>query len=111
MKLEHVLKLTGKASIPEALELGHNYMINVAGSITSENKTDSQGEAWVIYYKFEPVTVEVITPKGKSIRAKDTRRLSQQMRSLLFLRWRESNDPEEFESWYAKRMKEIMKTL
>lgn len=111
MKYEYVLKLTGKASIPEALEIGHNYTVSIGGSVTSKTEVDSQGEEHILYYKFEPVAVEILTQTGQTIKAKDTRSRSTQMRSLLFKRWREQNIAEEFDEWYDKRMVELMANL
>lgn len=107
----HVIKLSGKAELPQALEVGHNIHVSLEGAITAETKQDNDDGSYTFYYTFKPIVVEAITGKGERIRAKDTRSRSQQMRSLLFKRWREANEAEEFESWYDKKMLELMNNL
>jgi len=107
-KYEYTLKLSGKASIPAALEIGHNYTIRISGSITSKTEADSEGEEILIYYKFVPVFIEIITPTGETMRAKDTRSRSQQMRMLLMKRWRESDSSKTFDEYYDERMVTLM---
>ena len=112
MTNEHVLKLGGKANIPEPLEIGHNYTIHIQGSVTSKTETDSQGEEHIFYYKFDPVLVEVITPTGKTIKAKDLRQRSQQMRAVITREWREDQtSTQTAEEYYDERMKELIGTL
>ena len=107
----YVIKLTGKAELPQPLEIGHNIKTTLEGSITSETISDNEDGTKTHYFTFKPVVVETITGKGERIRAKDTRSRSVQMRSLLFKRWRELNISEEFEEWYDKEMVRIMATL
>ena len=107
----YVLKLSGKAELPQPLEIGHNIKTVLEGSITSKTETDNEDGSHTHYYLFKPIVVEAIDSKGERIRAKDTRSRSTQMRSLLFKRWREQNIAEEFDEWYEKKMLEIMATL
>lgn len=107
----HVIKLTGKAELSEPLEIGHNFKTILEGSITAETIADNEDGTKIHYYTFKPVLVEAITSKGERLRAKDTRSRSQQLRSLLFKRWREENVPEEFDSYYDKKMLEIIQSF
>jgi len=107
----YVLKLSGKAELPSVIEIGHNFRVELEGSIVSETITDNDDGSRTHYFTFKPVIVEAITEKGERIRAKDTRSRSQQLRSLLFKRWRENNEPEEFEGFYDRNMVEIMSKL
>lgn len=101
---DHIIKLQGKASIPEPLTIGHNFRIEAEGSITEEKKSDKEDGDFIITYKFEPVMIEVVTDKGEKIRAKDTRRRSQQLRSSLFRQWQNNNDGTDFDEWYDRKM-------
>jgi len=78
---DHFIKLVGKANIPQGLEIGNNYGVRLSGTITATTESDKNDGSHAIYYKFEPVIVVVITDKGESIRAKDTRSLSQLFRA------------------------------
>lgn len=104
----HYLKLLGKAELPQAIEIGHNFKVLLEGSITAVTKTDNDDGSHTYSYKFNPVLVETINDKGERIRAKDTRSRSQQLRSLLFKRWRSEDSSEEFETWYDKEMTRII---
>ena len=106
-----VIKLSGKAELPESIEIGHNFRVELEGSIVSETIADNEDGTKTHYFTFKPIIVETITEKGKRMRAKDTRSRSVQMRSLLFKRWREQNIPQEFEEYYDVRMVEIMKDI
>ena len=106
-----VIKLSGKAELPEPLEIGHNFRVELEGSITSETIADNEDGTKIHYFTFKPIIVEAITAKGERLRAKDTRSRSQQMRALLMKRWRESDSNIEFDKWYDDKMVEIMGTL
>lgn len=107
----YALKLSGKAELPEAITIGHNFRIICEGSIVSETIEDNDDGTKTHYYKFKPVIVETIDEKGTRLHAKDTRSRSQQLRSLLWKIWRETNEPIEFEQFYEDRMLEIIKSL
>jgi hypothetical protein len=107
----YVLKLTGKAELPSPLKIGHNIKTTLQGSIVSETISDNEDGTNTHYFSFRPIIVEVLNETGERIKAKDVRRLSQQLRSLLWKRWQESNEPTEFEDYYNKRMLEIMSVI
>lgn len=109
-KNDHVLKLTGKAELPNALKIGHNYQVNLQGTITSITETDKNDGSHVLYYKFEPVHIEVINEKGEALKLKDTRRASQQLRARLWTEWKNSKTSLTFEAWYQKLMLELIKS-
>ena len=105
----YVIKLSGKAELPAPLEIGHNIHTTLEGSITSETISDNEDGSHTHYFTFKPVNVEVLTAKGERLRAKDTRSRSQQMRALLFKRWRETPESTETqEEYYDRRMVEIL---
>ena len=104
----YALKLSGKAELPEPLEIGHNFRVQLEGSITEETIIDNDDGSKTHLYKFKPVLVEAITPQGKTIKARDTRSRSQQLRAVLFRKWRELNEPVTFDEFYDRIMLEII---
>src|SRR3990170_3118777 len=70
---EYVLRLGGKVTLLEPVDLGHNYSIKVGGSITEKTDKDNEDGTINRYFKFEPVQVEIISPLGKTIKSKDPR--------------------------------------
>lgn len=107
-KDEFYIKLTGKANIPERLNLGENYEIHAKGSITKEDKEDGFNGTRLITAKFEPVVIEIKDNLGKSIKAKDPRRNSQKIRSFLFKLYADEGYVEDFDSVYDAATLEIM---
>jgi hypothetical protein len=107
----YVIKLTGKAELPEPIAIGHNVRTTLEGSIISETISDNDDGTKTHIYAFRPVIVEVIKETGERIKAKDTRSRSQQLRSLIFRQWREQNIPQDFDEYYERRMLEIMQSL
>lgn len=110
-KIEHCIKLSGKAWIPEAVEIAHNYEVKCSGGITSKTESDNDDGSRTIYYKFEPVMIEILTNKGQRLHAADTRSRSVQLRSSLYRNWREANIEQPFEDWYDKQMVDIIKAV
>jgi hypothetical protein len=107
----YAIKLTGNAELPEPLSIGHNFKVELQGSITSETIEDNEDGTHTHYYKFKPVIVEAIKETGERIKAKDTRSRSQQLRALVFRNWREGNFSETFDEYYDRIMIEIMQKL
>lgn len=92
---DYVLKVKGKVSLLEPIQLDHNYKITLEGSVESEkDKTEHDG-TYIKYYEFEPIKVELIDELGKTIKAKDTRSNSQKFRS--FMKWRYDNSQLNYE--------------
>lgn len=104
----YVIKLSGKAELPSPLEIGHNIKAVLEGSITEDKKVDNDDGSFTHYFTFKPIIVETINEMGERIRARDTRSRSQQLRSLLFKKWREQNIAKEFEDYYDEEMVRIM---
>lgn len=111
MNDSYCVKLSGKAELAEPIEIGHNFHVELEGSVVSETIEDNDDGSKTHIYKFKPVLVEVITAKGERMRAKDVRSRSQQMRALLNKIWRETNEPIDFDTFYDKKMVEIMQSL
>jgi hypothetical protein len=107
----YIIKLSGKAELPQPLELSHNFRVLLEGSIDGKGEDDNGDGTRTHYYRFKPVKVEAITELGERIVAQDTRSRSVQLRALLFKRWREENSPERFEDYYDRRMVQLMTSL
>ena len=105
---EHVIKLTGKASLPEALIIGENYRMTMNGTVTAKTESDNHDGTSILYYKFEPINVELVNDLGESIRSRDTRSNSVLLRSLLWKRWKDSGSGIEFEDFYDGVMNQVM---
>lgn len=106
-----VIRLTGKAELPLGIDIGHNYRTTLEGSITQQTDTDNDDGSLTRIYTFRPIKVEVMSPLGETIKAKDTRRNSELIRSLIRKKWYDaaSNlDPEEF---YTKVCASIMMNI
>lgn len=104
----YVLKLSGKAELETPLANGHNIRTLLEGSIVEETISDNDDGTSTHYYKFKPVNVELIKETGERLRARDTRSRSQQLRALLYKKWREANVPKTFEDYYDRAMIDIM---
>lgn len=105
---EYILKLSGKVNIPQPLEIGHNYEVKIKGSITGDARDDNENGTVDTSYKFQPILVEVITPQGQKIKAKDPRKMSQKLRGIIFIDWQESKVQQDFDEFYLNKMNEII---
>lgn len=108
---ENILQLTGKASIPEPLEVGSNYKLICDGSVITSTESDNHDGTINKIFKFKPVTIEIQTKLGKTIKAKDTRKLSQLLRGFLRKKWINSASKIEEEEMYEKFMYGVMRDL
>lgn len=107
-KDSYVIRLTGKAELPAPLKIGFNIHVVLDGSIVSETIEDNQDGSKTHYFKFIPVIVETIDEKGERMRAKDTRSRSQQLRSVLIRKWKDSEESITQDEFYEREMKRII---
>ena len=105
------VKLTGKASIPEPLLIGHNYELKTQGTVTGLTETDKDDGTHFVYFTYKPVMVELINETGESIKAKDTRSLSQQLRLLIRKKWMNNASSVEFDKVYEKFMYGVIREV
>ena len=99
---DFLLKLQGKVAISEPCEIGHNYSVKIDGSITSKTEEDNNDGSSTFVYRLEPVLVEAITPLGKTLKAKDVRRISQRLRARVYVYWLNNQIEQDFEEYYQK---------
>ncbi|MEM4271444.1 MAG: hypothetical protein QXO70_05130 [Candidatus Pacearchaeota archaeon] len=106
---DYVVKLTGKVSVFEPLEIGEGYTIKIDGEITAVTDADNFDGTYIRYYKFSPIKAEVENKKGKIIKAKDTRSQSQKLRRLISWLWENNEkDPRDVETAYEETMNIII---
>jgi hypothetical protein len=107
----HILKLTGKSELPEAVEIGSNYNIALSGSITAIAEHDNNDGSADKIYTFKPIKMEVLTPTGKTLTLKDTRSNSQLLRSMLYAKWKNAASNISFEDAYSKFVHGVMRDM
>ena len=105
---EHIVKLTGKANIPSALNIAENYDVNIEGTITTSTTSDNHDGTYDVIYKLQPIRVQLVTSKGKTIVAKDTRSNSQLLRSLIYKKWINAASEVPFEDFYTDVIHVVM---
>lgn len=102
------IKLQGKANIPTALAIGHNYRLTSDCSITSETRSDNDDGSFDITFKVEPITVEITRDNGEVVKAKDPRKNSQKIRNYLFKLYHDEGLVEDFDQVYDAFSVEVM---
>lgn len=106
--LTYYIKLQGKANIPQALSIGHNFKITADTSIVSESKEDNEDGTFSITYKAVPVTIEIEKDNGEVVKAKDPRKNSQKIRNWLFKDYAREGYVEDFDQVYDAFTLEVM---
>lgn len=107
----HVLQMTGKCELPEPVSIGHNYTVTLKGSVTSQRESDNDDGTHNMTYTFKPVTGEVLTEDGASLKLKDNRSNSQLMRALLYKIWLNAASSEPFEDFYDRMCMGMMRDM
>ena len=108
---EHLIKFKGKASIPQALELGHAYRVQIDGEITQITESNNQDSTKNKQYVFEPLIATITTEHGETIKTKDTRSKSKQLRKIIYSIWMSNNNSMDSEKYYEKVMDDIMNNI
>lgn len=108
---EYILQLTGKASLPEALNVGDNYKVQLEGSIITDMLSDNHDGTCDRIFKFKPIIVTTTDHLGHTLKAKDTRSMSQLLRGLLRKKWINAAAQIEEEDYYQKFMYGVMRDL
>jgi len=108
----YVLKLTGKAEIPQKLEIGDKVEVKIEGTIDAITESDNQDGSFTYYFKFVPVIVHLLNQEGKVIYTKDIRRWSQKLRRVLLEEWRIAEINKDFNNdYYPERMAKIIQAV
>ena len=104
----HVLKLKGNSELPEALEIASNYHIALEGAVTGYKVEDNENGTVDYIYDFKPIKVDLLTPKGKSLKLKDNRKNSVKIRNYLFKIYTSEGVVENFDDVYDAFCWEVM---
>ena len=102
------IKISGKANIPERLEVDKNYHIACDCSITQESKDSNENGTYDITFKAQPMTVEILKSNGTIIKAKDIRKNSVRFRNYLYKLWSEEGCIHSFDDVYEAVVYEAM---
>jgi hypothetical protein len=108
MEETYFIKISGKANIPERLEVDKNYHIACDCSITQESKDSNENGTYDITFKAQPMTVEILKSNGSIIKAKDPRRVSVRMRNFIYKNWSQEGCVYDFEEVYDAVAYELM---
>lgn len=104
-----LLKIAGKAQLPEAVDIGVNYHVSLEGAITSLTETDNDNGSRTKTWLFKPIKIDLLDPIGKTLKLKDTRSHSALLRSLLWKRWKDAASSMDFDTWYNNFMLGVMR--
>ena len=104
----HILKLTGRAELPQEIELGDNYHVSLEGSIESYSLHDNHDGTYNKMYTFKPVKIDVLDHKGKALKLKDPRSNSTKVRNYLWKIWFEEGVTEDFDACYDAFTQAVM---
>lgn len=107
----HILRLTGKCELPSAIEIGHNYTVILKGSVASQSESDNEDGTHNMSYSFRPVTGEVATEDGESLKLKDNRSNSTLIRQLIYKRWVNAASNMDFELFYDQVCRAVMQNI
>ena len=109
---EHILKIAGKATMLEPLDLSHSFKLEIDGAVTDTTDTDNQDGSFSRAYKFKPTVIKVIKDNGEVTKTKDTRGMSVQMRAVITREWREDGATTlTSEEYYDRRMGQLIQDL
>lgn len=97
---DYVLKISGKVSLLEPIEIDNNYRVEIEGSVISEKDKSEEDGTFIRYYEFRPIVVKLLDNIGKTIKAKDPRSFSQKFRAIIKFDWDQSGESYEFERVY-----------
>ena len=104
----YVLRLSGKAELPEDIEIGHNYHVSLEGSVPTFQQTDNEDGTFTRTYTFKPVKIDLLNAKGETLKLKDTRSQSQLLRARFWKQWQNMPDDIPFEEWYPRLMNNLI---
>ena len=108
---EHVLQLSGKATLMEELKMGRAFKLEIDGAVDRTMDDDNEDGTITRYYRFKPILVKVLYEGGEITKTKDIRKRSQQMRAIIHHEWENRDDAIPEEEYYDRRMAELNKKL
>jgi hypothetical protein len=105
---DYILKISGKVSMLEPVEMGHNYRTVIEGSITTITDSDNEDGKINRTYLFKPIKVDLVNEKGQTIKTKDPRSNSKKIRSVSYAIWKARNLACEEEDFYNRFTRQII---
>ena len=96
----YILKLTGKAELPESIEINNNFKILIQGAITKKEEEDNERGGRNYSFTFKPVIIETIDHIGKTLKARDSRSDSKLWKAQLWSKWKETETGMNDEQFY-----------
>mgnify|MGYP001611315524 FL=1 len=97
---DYVLRLSGKVSLLEPIELDENYKFTISGTIISQTDKSNQDGTFNREYRLEPIIVELLDKLGRAIKSKDPRSKSKLLRACLYRNWKETPNDLSDEEFY-----------
>lgn len=88
----YFIKISGKANIPEPLELGNGYKVALEGEITASSDFNLQDGTFDRTYTYRPALATVEDDKGHVVKAKDIRSNSTKLKRLAYHYWEADKD-------------------
>jgi len=104
----HILRLQGKAELPQEVSIGSNYHISLEGGIVNFTASDNDACTANRVYTFKPVKLDLLDPLGKTLKLKDARSKSQLWRARCWGIWKEQNINMVFDEWYDALMSNMI---
>lgn len=105
MNETYFVQLRGKVNIPKKVSIGHNFKLELQGSVTDERRSDLENGDFEVTSTFRPITCEIKTDLGETIKGKDTRSRSQQLRAIMYRKWEMNDDFRGHEEQYEAAMR------
>lgn len=105
------IKVSGKAEIPEDLVLGEGYKITLDGEITDVNHRNNQDGTQDVAFLFKPATCTIENKYGSILKAKDPRKMSEQLRRAIWKAWQADESDLDEDKAYERTMLFFMKNI
>lgn len=102
------LKLIGVVELPEPLEEGKNYHVVVEGECRGSGVDTNDDGTFDRTFKIGIIRLETSDELGKTIKAKDKRKRSQQLRAVIYRDFLDGHIEEDSEEYYDKQMRKII---
>lgn len=97
---EHILQLTGKATLPIEMKMEEAYTVELTGEVVSETKVPNQDGTHNVLYKFKPIIALIKDTHGTVAKTKDLRNNSVKFRKSVWKVWADKNLQGDFETFY-----------
>ena len=107
----HILKLTGKAELPEEIKISENYHVSLDGSVIDEKLATQDDGTFSKTYTFKPIKIDLLDHLGNTLKLKDPRNMSQRVRSSTWKVWTNEACNKEFDLVYEQTMILVIRNI